>query len=187
MDDRAIDRARLLPTSGIGVVAPWLVIAPPGNPVIRIDLRALDRIERRPENEADEEPSEPTDDPDHDRRCDVLLACGDLEVTLHVADGPEAAEDIVRQGSPLTREAAGSDAHGDLELLFVGSDVVCQRGEYIQVGTVAFRINEVREYALRGANIPLPGGALLQAAMALLVVAAVERGSSSVCAPPTGR
>ena len=30
-----IDRGRLLPRSGIGVDGPWLVIAPPGNPIIR--------------------------------------------------------------------------------------------------------------------------------------------------------
>ena len=33
----------------------------------------------------------------------------------------------------------------------------------------------VREYALRGQNIPLTGGRLLQAAMGLMVVAAEER------------
>ena len=48
-------------------------------------------------------------------------------------------------------------------------------GDYLQVGQVAFRIAEVREYALRGANLPLTGGRLLQAAMGLLVVAAEER------------
>src|SRR5690242_10640332 len=40
-----IDRTRLLPRSGIGVDAPWLVIAPPGNPIIRLDARLLDRVE----------------------------------------------------------------------------------------------------------------------------------------------
>ena len=40
-----IDRQRLLPRSGIGVEAPWLVIAPPGNPIIRLDARLLDRAE----------------------------------------------------------------------------------------------------------------------------------------------
>ena len=40
-----LDRARLLPRSGIGVDGPWLVIAPPGNPVIRLDSRLLDRVE----------------------------------------------------------------------------------------------------------------------------------------------
>ena len=33
----AIDRAKLLPRSGIGVDGAWLVIAPPGNPIIRLD------------------------------------------------------------------------------------------------------------------------------------------------------
>ena len=32
-----IDRTRLLPRSGIGVDAPWLIIAPPGNPIIRLN------------------------------------------------------------------------------------------------------------------------------------------------------
>src|SRR4051812_20709083 len=36
---------RLLPRSGIGVDAGDLVIAPPGNPVIRLDARLLDRVE----------------------------------------------------------------------------------------------------------------------------------------------
>ncbi|HEY5945945.1 MAG TPA: hypothetical protein VIV40_10665, partial [Kofleriaceae bacterium] len=40
-----IDRTKLLPRSGIGVDAPWLVIAPPGNPIIRLDARLLDRVE----------------------------------------------------------------------------------------------------------------------------------------------
>ena len=52
------------------------------------------------------------------------------------------------------------------------------RGDYLQVGQVAFRISEVREYALRGANLPLTGGRLLQAAMGLLVVAAEERAAA---------
>jgi hypothetical protein len=60
----------------------------------------------------------------------------------------------------------------------VGSDVVHVSGDYLHVGAVAFRIDEVRDYALRGANLPLPGGRLLQAAMGLLVVAAEERASA---------
>jgi hypothetical protein len=62
-------------------------------------------------------------------------------------------------------------------MLFIGKDVVRQVGELLQIGDVKFRISEVREYALRGANLPLQGGRLLQAAMALLVVAAGERDS----------
>jgi len=44
----------LLPRSGVAVVAPWLVIAPAGNPIIRLDLRLLDRVEIRPEPDADD-------------------------------------------------------------------------------------------------------------------------------------
>lgn len=59
--------------------------------------------------------------------------------------------------------------------LIIGSDAVVRRGEHIHIGVRAFRIGEVEEYALRGANLPLGGGGLLQAAMALLVVAVAER------------
>jgi hypothetical protein len=33
----------------------------------------------------------------------LLLACGDLEVVLYIADGGETAERIVEQAEPLTR------------------------------------------------------------------------------------
>lgn len=36
---------RFLPQSGIGVDAPWLMIAPAGNPTIRLDARLLDRVD----------------------------------------------------------------------------------------------------------------------------------------------
>jgi hypothetical protein len=132
------------------------------------------------------------------RSRDLLLALGDLEVALHVADGPDAAKSICDQLAPYTRDApitrpevyedakrrmraqaegkGEASARRELEhALLVGSDVVYLRGDYLQVGQVAFRIAEVREYALRGANLPLTGGRLLQAAMGLLVVAAEER------------
>jgi hypothetical protein len=225
-----IDRAKLLPRSGIGVEAPWLVIAPPGNPIIRLDARLLDRVEligRSPTAPlvasglatagvaaaalslvpggvfacaglaylAHERFSEARR---RARSRDLLLALGDLEVALHVADGPEAAKGIQEQLAPYTRDApitrpevyedakrrmrAQAEGKGEAtarreleQALMVGSDVVFLRGEYLQVGQVAFRISEVREYALRGANLPLTGGRLLQAAMGLLVVAAEER------------
>ena len=69
-----------------------------------------------------------------------------------------------------------ASARRELEqALLVGSETVYLSGEYLHVGTISFRIGEVREYALRGANLPLTGGRLLQAAMGLLVVAAEER------------
>src|SRR5258705_2911734 len=229
-----IDRTRLLPRSGIGVDGAWLVIAPPGNPIIRLDARLLDRVEligRSPTGPliasglatagaaaaalqflipghvfacaglaylAHERFSEARR---RARSRDLLLALGDLEVALHVADGPEAAKGIADQLAPYTRDApitrpevyedakrrmraraegkGEATARRELEnALLVGSDVVFLRGDYLQVGQVAFRIAEVREYALRGANLPLTGGRLLQAAMGLLVVAAEERAAA---------
>jgi hypothetical protein len=229
----AIDRARLLPRSGIGVDGAWLVIAPPGNPIIRLDARLLDRVEligRSPTAPlvwsgvatagvalaalsfipggpfaaaglaylAHERFSEARR---RSRSRDLLLALGDLEVALHVVDGPEAAKSIADQLAPYTRDApitrpevfedakrrmrAQAEGRGEASArrelehaLLVGSDVVFLRGDYLQVGQVAFRIGEVREYALRGANLPLTGGRLLQAAMGLLVVAAEERAAA---------
>jgi len=230
-----INRASLLPRSGIGVDGPWLVIAPPGNPIIRLDSRLLDRVEligRSPTAPlvasglatagiaaaglslipggifacvglaylAHERFSEARR---RSRSRDLLLALGDLEVALHVADGPEAAKGISDELAPYTRDApitrpevyedakrrmrAQAEGRGEASAkreienaLLVGNDVVyLQRGpdgnDKLQVGQIAFKISEVREYALRGANLPLTGGRLLQAAMGLLVVAAEER------------
>lgn len=306
-------RAELLPKSGIGVVAPWLVIAPPGNPVIRIDLRLLDRVELigKADIEGDDGgEGDAAETGSSDERRDVLLVCGDLEVALVVADGPEAAARIAAEALPWTREHGGeekplptalardrtgpasfgrlvvmsstpdaevcsddelagyvyeltepvmrvgrtddnhiiikhrsisgdhakvtrdadtgrytlTDLHasnglrvngdrgigveledGDIvdlgqvrmrfvapgeavedewdapacpdleEYVFVGDDAVIHSGDRIKVGSLAFRIDEVQKYALRGANLPLTRGGLLQAAMALLVVAAHAR------------
>ncbi len=233
-----VDRSRLLPRSGIGVDAPWLVIAPPGNPIIRLDARLLDRVEligRSPTAPlvasglatagvaaaalslvpggvfacaglaylAHERFSEARR---RSRSRDLLLALGDLEVALHVADGPEAAKRIADQLAPYTRDApitrpevyedakrrmrAQAEGRGEASAkrelehaLLVGNDVVyLKRGpdgnDKLQVGQIAFKISEVREYALRGANLPLTGGRLLQAAMGLLVVAAEERAAA---------
>src|SRR5499426_1189765 len=167
-----IDRTRLLPRSGIGVDGAWLVIAPPGNPIIRLDARLLDRVEL-----IGRSPTAP------------LVASG-----LATAGVAAAALSVVPGGllacaglaylaherfSEARRRSRSRDlllALGDLEVaLLVGTDVVFLRGDYLQVGQVAFRVSEVREYALRGANLPLTGGRLLQAAMGLLVVAAEER------------
>jgi hypothetical protein len=228
-----IDRTKLLPRSGIGVEPPWLVIAPPGNPIIRLDARLLDRVEligRSPTAPlvasglatagvaaaalslvpggvfacaglaylAHERFSEARR---RARSRDLLLALGDLEVALHVADGPEAAKGIQEQLAPYTRDApitrpevyedakrrmrAQAEGRGEAsarreleQALLVGNEVVFLNKDYLQVGSVAFRINEVREYALRGQNLPLTGGRLLQAAMGLLVVAAEERAAA---------
>ena len=227
----SIDRNKLLPKSGIGVEGPLLVIAPPGNPVISLDARLLDRIEligRSPKGAlvlagmaaagvvagalslipggiftcagfayvAHDRFSEARR---RSRSRDLLLALGDLEVALHVADGPEAAKRIADELSPYTREApitrpevyedarrrlqAQSPEQRDATLrrelergLVVGVNVVHIRDdEYLQVGNESFAISDVHEYAIRGANLPLPNNQLLQAAMGLLVVAAEKR------------
>jgi len=221
---------RLLPRSGIGVDGGALVIAPPGNPIIRLDARLLDRVEligRSPVGAAVTSSVAAAGAlagalailPGHIFTCaglgylayerfaearrrsrsrDLLLALGDLEVALHVADGPDAAKRIADQLSPYTREApitrpevyedarrrlaagvgadGGRTARREVEkALAVGNETVHVSGGFLQVGSIAFRIDEVREYALRGANLALPGGRFLQAAMGLLVVAADER------------
>jgi hypothetical protein len=228
-----IDRGRLLPRSGIGVDGPWLVIAPPGNPIIRLDARLLDRVEligRSPTTPlitsgiatagvaaaalsivpggvfacaglaylAHERFSEARR---RSKSRDLLLALGDLEVALHIADGPDAAKGISEELAPYTRDApitrpevyedakrrmrAQAEGKGDAasrreieSALSVGTDIVTLSGDYLKVGLHSFRISEVREYALRGANLPLANGRLLQAAMGLLVVAAEERATA---------
>jgi hypothetical protein len=218
----------LLLRSGIGVEGPFLVIAPPGNPAIRLDARLLDRIDlvgRSPTGAyvastlavggvvagclslmpggyfvaagmaylAQERFVEGRR---RTRSRDLLLALGDLEVALHVADGAAAAKRIADQlapfarSAPITRpevyqdarrrlqnQAAGKDSElrVDEQTLTVGEDTVRVVDGALMVGAVSFRVDEVRDYALRGANLPLPGGRLLQAAMGLLVVAAEER------------
>lgn len=232
-DTQAFSKASLLPRSGIGVQGPFLIIAPPGNPVISLDTRLLDRIEligRSPASAlvvsgaaaagvvagalsvvpggvflcagmaylAHERFTEARR---RSRSRDLLLALGDLEVALHVVDGPDPAKRIADRLAPYTREApitrpeVYEDARRRLQAqsqgaqhsavrkelergLLVGEDVVNVSGDYLQVGSVQFRIDEVRDYALRGANLPLPGGRLLQAAMGLLVVAAHERAAA---------
>jgi hypothetical protein len=164
-----IDRTSLLPHSGVGVIGPWLVMAPADSKqVIRIDLRQLDRVGITGPG------------PGRMGQLDVYLECGDLAVALGIADGPAAARRIAKRAAVHTREQTNLTASGALEpFIFVDEDAVVLRGEYLQVGNVAFRVNEVRDYALRGANIPLTQGRLLQAAMAMLVVAAAERDSAA--------
>jgi hypothetical protein len=83
---------------------------------------------------------------------------------------------IVEQAAPVLRSATDADHDA---FVFVDEVPVRHRGEYLQVGPSAYRISEVREYAVHGANIPLGNGGLLQAATALLVVAASERNAST--------
>ncbi len=223
---RRIDRTKLLPRSGIGVGAPWLLIAPPGNPVIRLDARLLDRVEligRSPTAPlvasglatagvaaaalslvpggvfacaglaylALERFSEAaaaraariccSHSVISRSRCTSPMApmppSGSRKSSRH-AMHRSAPRGLRGREAPHARPGRGQRRSGRARpehALLVGNDVVFLRGDFLQVGSIAFRITEVREFALRGANLPLTGGRLLQAAMGLLVVAAEER------------
>lgn len=170
-----IDRTQLLPKSGVGVIGHWLVIAPPDAPVIRLDVRLLDRVEVCPPvNDEHMHNMDPLDV--EARRSEIQLVCGDLAIALGIADGYLAAQRVAAAAAALTGSLARSDVRDALStFLVVDGTVVRLRGDFIQVGSVAFRVTEVRECAEAGANLPLPGGHMLQAAMAMLVVAAAER------------
>ena len=210
-----------------------LVIAPSGNPTIRLDARLLDRVElvgRSPTTAyavagvaavgaigtavalvpggvlACLAFAFVTRDRFVEARRrtgsrDLLLALGDLEVALHISDGPVVARQLVDALAPYTRHAPITDAsvyedavrrlqstseerqsaalHREAAgALSVGDDSVRVEDGFLKVGAVAFRIEDVRDHALRGANLPLSGGRLLQAAMGLLVVAAAERANN---------
>src|ERR1044071_3343053 len=204
----SIDRIRLLPRSGIGVDGAWLVIAPRGNPIIRLDTRLLDRVELISRSStgplvasclatagvaaaalsivpggvfavaglcylAHERFSEARR---RSRSRDLLLALGDLEVALHVADGPEAAKAIAEQlvpytrDAPITRPEVYEDAKRRMRAQAEGKGEASARRELEHALLVGADV-----VYLRGANLPLTGGRLLQAAMGLLVVAAEER------------
>ena len=161
----------VLPRSCVGVDGPWLVVAVANNPVVRVDARMLDRI-----GVVDEE---------------LILAVDDLDVTMWIADGTDAARHIVDELAPYTRRgplataAAYRDAKrrigrgGGVYEVTVDEEPLRVTGEHVRVGRVAFRMSEVCEYAEAGANLPLPGGKLLQAAIATLVYAAYRRGHPS--------
>lgn len=221
----------------IRVDAPWLVIAPPDIPAIRLDARLLDRVEligrsARPPLLASiaasglaiagiaatglsQWPAGPLacaglgylsferfrEARRRERSRDLLLGLGQLEVALHIADGIAAAKAIVAELAPYARSAAITrrevyeDAKSRLRAraegngaanvrrelagtLVVGSDTVFVQDDRLHVGEVSFRIADVRGQAIRGANLPLPHGKQLQAALGLLVVAAEARAAS---------
>jgi hypothetical protein len=61
---------------------------------------------------------------------------------------PEVYEDAERRMRTQAEGRGEASARRELEhALLVGTDVVYLRGDYLQVGQVAFRIGEVREYA----------------------------------------
>ena len=229
------DRTGLLPESGIGTDGPWLVIAPRGNPLIRLDARLLDEV-----GVIGHSPMAPAITGgaaaiaaaaamlsfipggivaciglgafgadrlrEASRRAvqqDLKLRLGRLTVSLRVADGTAATRRIAEVLAPytcdakITRPDVYEDARRRLasqgvsiavgarvasrragKALRVGDHEVFVDGAQLFVGDVGFAITDVREFASRGVNLPLPGGRVLQAAVALLVVAADERAAA---------
>jgi hypothetical protein len=165
----AIDRTKLLPRSGAGVVDPWLVLAPPGSPVVRIDLRAVDRVAVSQRGWSLRSLLRGS------RRHHIEVACGEFEIEVYVADGRDAIANLVRQAEPIVHATAGRRSEYVAALVLVDDQAVTLRDDLICVGALAFRTKEVRDYASRGANLPLTGGRPLQAAVAMLVVAAADR------------
>jgi hypothetical protein len=217
-----------LPHSGVGVDGPWLVIAPPGNPRIRLDARLLDDVRvvgRSPASAiavgAGASVGAGLAAVDllvggaitaiglgvvavdralewrrRLRNRDLLLTLGKLDVALHIADGARATEDLAARLRPYTRRApiSSAEVYEDARrrlaaavaverapaaaatgALTIGADDVAVHDGLLRVGETTFTVEQVRDLAMRGANLVLPGGRLLQAAVGLLVVAAAER------------
>jgi len=163
----------LLPRSHLGTDGALLVIAWPGLPPVGLDTALLDRVEAR--------------------ESEIILAIDDLEISLFVADGPGAVTSLVGHLARYTREAeiadqdvyidakrrlrvrdAGTPAETDYGLL-VASDPVTVCGDEVVIGAGKYRIAELEQLAEDGETLLLPSGGRLQAAMALLVVAAEKR------------
>lgn len=124
MPAEPIDRTLLLPKSRVGVVAPWLVIAPPDTTqVIRLDLRLLDRVEligtteAAAESQNDVDASESPTSQGGDR-LDLLLVCGDLEIAVFIADGPNASRRLAQQAAVHTPSASKKTQRNRLERIF---------------------------------------------------------------------
>ena len=94
---------------------------------------------------------------------------------------------LVQQAEPLTRHT-GDRAPGDVaSVVLIDDTPVRLRGDLIVIGSIAFRVDEVRDYALRGQNLPLAPGRPVQAAVAMLVVATAERDAKPQLGDPSGR
>ena len=148
----------------------WLVISVENNPTIRVDVRALDSLsidEGELVLEVDETRS----------ALAVPNACGSIDA-LCSSLAPYTRESPIVDPS-IYKDAVAYRAHvaTGLEppMVVVGSDAVLVQDPYVAIGRLGFRLNQVEEYAQAGANLPLTGGRLVQAAMVTLVVAASKR------------
>ena len=150
---RGIDRARLRPASQVGVVASWLVIAPLGSPVTRLDLRALDVVEASADG--------------------LRLVRGDCEVELAIADAARSIERLVHQVDHVIRYGERSvdepQSPGSSLLFRLTIIELTREGDRIRIGRSLFEMADSSARALRG-EVLLVASHPIQAAMVMLVV-----------------
>ncbi len=125
----------------------------------------------------------------------LLLCVGDTQVALVEEGGLGAANRIAESLSPYTRTAeittqqvyqnakrrlrASQTSKGHPEKssagVSLGGKMVTVADNHLVIGGARFAVETIKQYAKKGKNIRLPQGELLQAALALLVIAAKER------------
>lgn len=151
----------------------WLILAYPNNPIIRIDSRGIDRV---------------LADENH-----IVLAIGSTTPFVRVPDGPEAAALMATKLSRYTRSAPitpdiyeysksrlamGAARSVERPIVYWGGDAVHVSHDRVYVGRLKFRVSDVNEYAVAGADLPLHGG-LIPGAIAILSIAAALRPEDS--------
>jgi len=168
------EKTLLLPRSHVGVDGPLLVIAWPGLLPIGLDSVLLDKVSA------------------HDSA--LVLTIGDLEVSINIADGPIDAKAVAdrlvsyTREAPITRSDTYEDAKrrlrsrdGTTEIaetdynLLVADDRVSVAGDNVTVGDTIITLMDLQERAMRRETLMLSRGGRLQAALALLIVAAERR------------
>jgi hypothetical protein len=122
----------------------------------------------------------------------LRLELGGLRVHLSIADGPKGVAEAVARLRPWTRSApiidpdVYQDARRRLEgrarhtedaekILSVGKARLAVDADTLWIGSEPFSIPEVRALAQSGGELELSGGAVVQAALALLVVEIAAR------------
>ena len=148
----------------------WLFLAYPGNPVIRLDARALDRIFAC-ENE-------------------LVLAVDETTIGLHMLSGATGAQQLVGELAPYTSSAPITSAEMYEEAkrrlaksgpemtdprMWFGDAAIRVTRDLVFVGENAYGMSDIERYAAVDAELPLPTGRL-QAGLVMLVVAAHRRG-----------
>lgn len=150
----------------------WLIMQHAGNLTLRLDAGQLDDIS------AD--------------AADLLLDVGELQIALQLSGSGPTATSIVDSLKRYTRLTPISDpevyeyAKQQLELLrsgaelhhamlFVGDEPARVDGEFLRIGAFTYPIYDAIRSGQFGEPIKLPLGGYVQAALALLVVAASER------------